>query len=207
MTDHTRPLTELYVVGPSSTGKTTLCNAVAESLKLRSWCYITEVARQIMKRRGFTREDVGKIEMQSAIMLAQLEKEAEVCERARNTRESLILSDRSGVDPIVYAILTAKDERQARQRKNLLVDHPTFQTALKRYRRAKFLLLRPVPEWIVDDGVRSLEQHARSFHVYRQVLAELGIPYQEMGEEIKDLSERTNWVKERVLTSSPHPNL
>lgn len=207
MTDHQQPLTELYVVGPSSTGKTTLCNAVAQSLELRSWCYITEVARQIMKRRGFTREDMGKIEMQSAIMLAQLEREAEVCERARNTGKTLILSDRSGIDPIVYAVLTAKDERQARQKKTLLVEHPTFQSALKRYRKAKFLLLRPVPEWLVDDGVRSLEQHARSFHIYLAVLAELGIPYHEIGDDMKDLSERTNWVKAWVMRSSAHPNL
>lgn len=202
MTDHQHPLTELYIVGPSSTGKTTLCNAIAQSLKLRSWCYITEVARQIMKRRGFTREDVGKIEMQAGIMLAQLEREAEVCERARSTGETLILSDRSGVDPIVYAVLTAKDERQAQQKKNLMVEQPTFQSALKRYRKAKFLLLRPVPEWLVDDGVRSLDQHARSFHVYRAVLAELGIPYHEIGEDMKDLSERTKWVKRWVATSS-----
>lgn len=207
MTDHQHPLTELYVVGPSSTGKTTLCNVLAQSLTLRSWCYITEVARQIMQRRGFTREDVDKMEMQSAIMLAQLEREAEVGERARNTGESLILSDRSGVDPIVYAILTAKDERQARQKKNILVEHPTFQSALKRYRKAKFLLLRPVPEWLVDDGVRSLEQHGRSFYVFRAVLAELGIPYHEIGEEMKDLSERVNWVKGWVTTNSTHPNL
>ncbi|KAG8220721.1 hypothetical protein J3R82DRAFT_3051 [Butyriboletus roseoflavus] len=207
MTDHQHPLTELYVVGPSSTGKTTLCNAVAESLKLRSWCYITEVARQIMKRRGFTREDVGKIEMQRAIMLAQLDREAETCERARSMGETMILSDRSGVDPIVYAVLTAKDEHQALQRKKILVEHPTFQNTLKRYRKAKFLLLAPVPEWLVDDGVRSLEHHARSFHVYRAVLAELGIPYHEIGEEVKDLSERANWVKGWVTTNSARSNL
>lgn len=207
MTDHQHPLTELYVVGPSSTGKTTLCNAVAESLKLCSWCYITEVARQVMKRRGFTRADVGKIEMQSAIMMAQLEREVEVYERARSTGETLILSDRSGVDPVIYAVLTAKDERQARQRRNILVKHPTFESALKRYQKAKFLLLRPVPEWFVDDGVRSLEQHARSLQVYRAVLADLGIPYHEIGEEMKDLSERTNWVKRWVTTSSARSNL
>ncbi|KAG9310362.1 hypothetical protein JVU11DRAFT_9495 [Chiua virens] len=204
MTDH--PFTELYVVGPSSTGKTTLCDALATSLQLCSWCYITEVARQIMKRRGFTREDVGKLEMQSTIMLAQLEREAEVCERAMDTSEALVLSDRSGVDPLVYAVLTAKDEREARQRKSILVEQPAFQNALKRYRKAKFLLLRPVPEWLVDDGVRSLDQHARSFHVYRTVLAELGIPYREIREEMKDLTERVTWVKGWV-TSSTHPNL
>ena len=205
--NHQHPLTELYVVGPSSTGKTTLCNAVAKSLKLQSWCYITEVARQVMKRQGFTREDVGKMEMQSAIMLAQLEREAEACERARNTGETLILSDRSGIDPIVYAVLTAKGERQAQQKKNLLIEHPTFQSALERYRKAKFLLLRPVPEWLVDDGIRSLEQHTPSFCVYRAVLAELGISYHEIGEDMKDLAERTNWVKEWVTMGLAHSNL
>lgn len=155
-----------------------------------------------MKTQGFTREDTGKMEMQSAIMLAQLEREAEVCEGARSTREALILSDRSAVDPIVYAILTAKDEHQACQKKSILVEHPTFQRALKRYRNAKFLLLKPVPEWLVDDGVRGLEQHARSFYVYRVVLAELGIPYEEIGEEMKDLAERVNWVKGWVTSTS-----
>ena len=207
MTDQQAPFTELYIIGPSSTGKTTLCNALAQSMIPHSWCYITEVARQVMKRRGFTRDDVGTIEMQSAIMLAQLEREAEVCERARSTGETLVLSDRSGVDSIVYAVLTAKNERQARQKKSILLEHPTFQSALKRYRKAKFLLLRPVPEWLVDDGVRILEQHARSFYVFHAVLAELGIPYHVMGEEVKDLSERVNWVKGRITTGSADPGI
>lgn len=207
MSNQQHQLTELYVVGPASTGKTTLCDAVALSLKLQSSCYITEVARQIMKRRGFTREDVGRIEMQNAIMLTQLEREAEVYERARDTGASLIISDRSSVDPIVYAILTAKDERQAQQKKNFLLEHPTFQSTLKRYRKAKFLLLRPVQEWIVDDGVRSLDQHERSFYVFRAVLAELGIPYHEIREDMKDLSERVDWVKRWVVTNSTRPKL
>ena len=208
MADHELPLTEVYIIGPSSTGKTTLCNALAQSLTLRSWCYITETARQIMKRRGFTREDVGKIEMQSAIMLAQQEREEEVRERAKGSGETMILSDRSGVDPVVYAVLTATDEHQARQKKNVLVEHPTFQSALKRYRKARFLLLKPVPEWLVDDGVRSLEQHARSFYVFRALLAELGIPYREIGEEMKDLSERVDCVKRWITTPSlARPNL
>lgn len=207
MTDQQAPLTELYVVGPSSTGKTTLCNALAQSMTPHSWCYITEAARHVMKKRGFTRDDVETIEMQSAIMLAQLEREVEVCERARSTGEALVLSDRSGVDPIVYAVLTAKDERQARQKKSILLEYPTFQSALKRYRKAKFLLLRPVPEWLVDDGVRILEEQARSFYVFRAMLAELGIPYHVMGEEVKDLSERVNWVKGRITTGSADPGI
>ncbi|KIJ15188.1 hypothetical protein PAXINDRAFT_115204 [Paxillus involutus ATCC 200175] len=206
MTDRSPP-TELYVIGPSSTGKTTLCNAVAESLKLPTWCYITEVARQVMRTQGYTRTDVGTIEMQKAIMLAQLERETQACERVGGGNERLILSDRSGIDPIVYAVLTAKDELQAHHKKSLLVGQPTFQSTLHRYRKARFLLLNPVPEWLVDDGVRSLEQHDRCMVVYREILAELGIQYNEMGAEMKELSERVKWVMKEAMKSPALPHL
>ncbi|KAF9237758.1 AAA domain-containing protein [Melanogaster broomeanus] len=206
MTDYQPPLAELYVIGPSSTGKTTLCNAVARSMKLPAWCYITEVARQVMRTQGYTRADVGTMEMQKAIMMAQLEKETQACLRAGRTNKSLILSDRSGIDPIVYAVLTAKDELEARHKKSVLVGEPTFQRALHRYRKARFLLLNAVPEWLVDDGVRSLEQHERCIVVFREVLTELGISFYEMGGEMKDLSERVEWVKE-ILTDPASPRL
>ncbi|KIJ63106.1 hypothetical protein HYDPIDRAFT_29795 [Hydnomerulius pinastri MD-312] len=202
MTDLQPSLTQLYVIGPSSTGKTTLCNAVAKSLSLPTWCYITEVARQVMKSQGYTRADVGTMQMQMDIMLAQLEKETQACARAGGANESLILSDRSGIDPIVYAILTAESERQARHKRDALVNQPAFQRALRRYRKAKFLLLNPVPEWLVDDGVRSLEQHERCIEVFRQVLDELGLAYHEMGTETKELTKRVKWVKQFTTSSA-----
>lgn len=191
---------QVYVIGPSSTGKTTLCNAVAKSLKLSSRCFITEVARQVMRTRGFTREDVGTIEMQRAIMQAQLEEEAKACERARrgNTGDGLILSDRSGIDPVVYAILTAKDEDEARQKEDALANLAAFQMALHRYNDAIFFLLSPVKEWLVDDGVRNLDDHERCIIVFRQVLDELGIKYQEIGAEMKGLEDRVRLVKECI---------
>ncbi|THH18766.1 hypothetical protein EW146_g2264 [Bondarzewia mesenterica] len=63
----------IYIVGPSSTGKTTLCNALAARLGLSSTVCITEVARTVMRQQGFTRDDVARPEMQKAIMDAQLE--------------------------------------------------------------------------------------------------------------------------------------
>lgn len=198
------PLTELYVVGPSSTGKTTLCNALARSLDLPMWCYISEVARHVMKATGYTREHVGTIEMQRAIMLAQIREETQASTRAQTAERGhpLLLCDRSGVDPIVYAVLTAKDKHEARRKKDLLLNEPTFQQTLPRYRNARFLLLNPVPEWRVDDGVRSLEQHERCIVVFREVLTELGIPFSELGEEMKDLGERVEWVKRAVVAST-----
>ncbi|KAI6025545.1 AAA domain-containing protein [Pisolithus marmoratus] len=183
---------QVYVVGPSSTGKTTLCNAVAKSVGLPTRCYITEVARRVMRAKGYTRTDVATIEMQRAIMLAQLEEEANALVRSRwGNSEGLILSDRSGIDPIVYAIMTAKDEDEARQKEDMLVSLPAFQMALRRYREAIFLLLNPVEEWLVDDGVRSLDHHERCIKVFRQVLDKFGIKYQEIGAETMRIEDRS----------------
>lgn len=195
---HPSPI-QVYVIGPSSTGKTTLCNAVAKSLKLPSRCFITEVARQMMRTQGFTRTDVDKIEMQRAIMQAQMEKEVKACERVRRgNSDGLILSDRSGIDPVVYAILTAKDEDEARQKEDTLVNLPAFRMALHRYKDAIFLLLNPIEEWLVDDGVRNLDNHERCINVFRQVLDELGIKYQEIGAEMKGLEDRVKVVKDCI---------
>lgn len=197
---------QVYVIGPSSTGKTTLCNALAKSVGLSTRCYITEVARQVMQSKGYTRADVGTMEMQQAIMLAQLEKEANAfaCARWGNS-EGLILSDRSGIDPIVYAIMTAKDEAEAHQKEDVLVNIPAFQMALRRYKEAIFLLLNPVEEWLVDDGVRSLDHHERCIKVFRQVLDKFGLKYQEMGAETKKIEDRVRLMEERiVLAHRPH---
>ncbi|KAL4068635.1 AAA domain-containing protein [Scleroderma yunnanense] len=198
---HSSPI-QVYVIGPSSTGKTTLCTAAAKSLKLPSRCYITEVARHVMRTQGFTRADVGTLEMQRAIMQAQLEREAKTCERARRGKsDGLILSDRSGIDPVVYAILTAKGEDEAHQKKDALINLPAFRMALRRYKEAIFLLLSPVEEWLVDDGVRNLDNHERCINTFRQVLDELGIKYQEIGAETKGLEDRVK-VLEKCIAAN-----
>lgn len=159
-----------------------------------------------MQSKGYTRADVGTMEMQQAIMLAQLEKEANAfaCARWGNS-EGLILSDRSGIDPIVYAIMTAKDEAEAHQKEDVLVNIPAFQMALRRYKEAIFLLLNPVEEWLVDDGVRSLDHHERCIKVFRQVLDKFGLKYQEMGAETKKIEDRVRLMEERiVLAHRPH---
>lgn len=93
-----RRITAIYIVGPSSAGKTTLCNALAASLNLPQKVCISEVARTVMRERGFTRNDVGKLEMQKAIMEAQL-KEDRLARRhaieAQGVCRGIVLSDRS----------------------------------------------------------------------------------------------------------------
>ncbi|TFY59054.1 hypothetical protein EVG20_g7929 [Dentipellis fragilis] len=56
-----RSVRAIYIVGPSSTGKTTLCTALATHLGLPSALHITEVARTVMRSTSFTRADVGTL--------------------------------------------------------------------------------------------------------------------------------------------------
>ncbi|KAJ6529217.1 AAA domain-containing protein [Mycena capillaripes] len=186
----------IYVVGPSSTGKTTLCKALAKRLGLSGTQFITEVARRVIKGLGLGRDHIGMLEMQRAIMLAHLEKERE------NANGSAQLCDRSAVDPIVYAIFTAANQEEAETRKQALVGLPEFQSALPQYRKSLFVLLTPVKEWVVDDGFRHVGDETKILAIFRDTLSELGIAYREIGPDMRFLPERMSFVTS--LAMAPH---
>lgn len=53
-----------------------------------------------------------------------------------------------------------------------------------------------VEEWVVDDGVRSLEEPGQYSKELLATLDELDIPCYEVREEMKDLRERVRYVKD-----------
>lgn len=126
----------IFILGPSSSGKTTLCNALAERLALGPDKFVKEVARTVMKTNGFTRDDCHKYEMQHAIMAAQLKAEAAVLSRAGTGGGITLLSDRSAVDPIVYAATSGREDSEVIQRK--LRDDAAFNAIVPFYRRSLF---------------------------------------------------------------------
>ena len=132
-------ITAIYVIGPSSTGKTTLCSALARRLALEPSSYITEVARKVMRNRGFTREDVGTLEMQKASYGGTTCRGVEEgrVNAAQRAGPQVLLSDRSAIDAIVYAVLTSRNETEAIQRWRILTSSAKFRVALPRYRQAK----------------------------------------------------------------------
>jgi hypothetical protein len=163
-----------------------------QRLALPTGAYVTEVARQVMKDKGYSRETIGSLQMQQDIMEAYFEREHSLQENNYPTR----LFDRSAIDPIVYAILTSKDSDEARSRQDLLTRSEKFQKVLRRYKsRASILvLLTPVPEWLVDDGVRSTENQDTCTRIFRELLEELGVPYFELGRECLHLPERVTAI-------------
>ena len=139
--------------------------------------------------------------MQRTILKAQLEQEQIARSVAGGSVVRVVLSDRSAIDPVAYAFLTAANEEDARERMRVLVDTPEFQTALHWYREGTFILFKPVPEWLVDDGVRTMDEQAQNIEVFRNILKELGIPYTELGEEMKDLQARVAFAKGLIGTN------
>jgi len=183
----------IFILGPSSSGKTTLCNALAKDMQLSNDLYVKEVARHVMKTQGFSRNDVGTYEMQAAIMHAQLQAEVDVLRHADAVAgDVVLLSDRSAIDPIVY-LSTAKNVAEGTESR--LLDDRAFQAVLPMYRRSVFVVLHPVKEWIVDDGVRSLEDPCMYLQALFQTLQELHIRYVELEASVKDLEERVAIVK------------
>jgi len=185
----------VFVLGPSSSGKTMLCDALFQALKLKPAGYIKEIARKVMNDTGFSRADTATYEMQAAIMFAQLKAEVDVLNHASVGDEQglLLLSDRSAVDPIIYAS-TANTPTAAENRERLLEDS-AFQAVLPLYRQSLVIVLKPVQEWMFDDGVRSLEDPRKYNKVLTQTLKMLRIRYVEIGEEMKVLEERVGFVK------------
>ena len=208
----------IFVLGPSSSGKTTLCDALSKELSIRPPQYIKEVARNVMKTHGFTRDDTDTYEMQYAVMTAQLEAE----ERAAAALQTmvvdgprLILSDRSAIDPIVYS--STAEAQGALDRRRRLMEDAALQRMLPSYRGSLFgtyrwyksgshfidqgclVVLEPVTEWLEDDGVRSLEDPERYNRVLFTTLRELGIPYVKLGAEMKNIRARVDLVLSHLL--------
>ena len=57
--ENTQVIETLFLVGPSSTGKSTLFHAIAKKLGLTRDQCITEVARTVMRNTDFSRKTVG----------------------------------------------------------------------------------------------------------------------------------------------------
>jgi hypothetical protein len=220
----------LFVVGASSTGKTTLCRALDKCLTDANTKvhHISEVARNVMKDQGYSRADVGTLEMQQAILQEQIKRESAFLSSFKSSdvakdgthagaAETVVLiCDRCAIDPVIYATMNLSPE---------IVENLTrtseFSTAVARYAgrtsgtglggvdRAQdvhvqsFVILTDgVEAWRIDDGVRSLYNPWEATEVFRKKLTELGISYNEIGENILDINERVDWVMK--LTGLEH---
>jgi nicotinamide riboside kinase len=195
-----------YIIGPQCTGKTTLVNALekvfrhdthgASSADPQQPLIIREVARTVLKEKGFIREDITTsptraLQLQQHILEAQHRAEATAC---ASKTSSWFLCDRSGLDPIVYTKCFVGYEAVEE-----LLASKTWLDLEARMKKSIVVLCEAGCHWLVDDGVRlmpnDLEEWTRVEAAFRDLLEKRGISYYIIPKDMADLGTRVRHVQ------------
>jgi nicotinamide riboside kinase len=190
------PLVDVYVIGPQSTGKTTLVTALRAKLG-KDTPVIEEVARTVMRERGYSREDVDsadinrKFSMQRDIFKEQMRQEISF------QRDKIrFLSDRCAIDPLVY--LMHYSGKEVVQRITMTDEWRRLRNRYRDPKRSLVILLLPVDEFLTDDNVRyvakTLEDWYSLAESFRRFMLEENILFIEIGKECVNLEERVQQI-------------
>ena len=196
----------IYIVGAQSTGKTTLVKA------LQNYFYgdqqqpsstltavpqvITEVARTVLVEYGYTAHDITSspsraLSLQKLILKAQVD-----AERAGLRLGTWIISDRSGVDPVVYAQKYVNEDA-ARD----LAFSPEALELSERMKSSLVFVCEAGVDWLIDDGVRlmpgSFEEWIETHELFCHWLEELGLKYEVITRNLLDTNKRVEFVLEK----------
>ncbi|CAH0025145.1 unnamed protein product [Clonostachys rhizophaga] len=198
-----RSIASIYIIGSQSTGKTTLVNGLME--EFQALCgtiavpepgLIAEVARNVIEEMSFATEDIRNspdlsLMLQKQILAAQVEAE----QTALGTSPWFV-SDRSALDPIVYAHTYAGTDAAKK-----ITESGTWQAIRQRMAESVVIVCEPVVEWLQDDGVRLLpkdnEEWIQIHRGFCTLLEEEGIGYSVLGSDIRKSSGRVDFVVSR----------
>lgn len=185
--EHTEHSRNIYIIGAQSTGKTTLVNALEKffesgnelpaRLKDIKPTIIREVARTVLKTHNFTRDDISTspmraLNLQELILEAQLKAEDSAIDET--TSDKWFISDRSGVDPMVYAKLyaapgAAEDMMISTQGKSVAT----------RMQDGIVFLCEAGCDFLTDDGIRLMPENLKQWLLvnttFDEILQTLGI--------------------------------
>ena len=166
----------MFLIGPSSTGKTTLLEQLRKQLGNTSAIHFhEETARQVLNQKALTGRDL----IQNKVLHMELQQELLQMEYASLEDKvrpgTFHISDRSVIDALVYtkAHGTPVDVETFR-------NMPTFQACVDLYRQNSYMILFPVHTVLHDDGMRILgtrQEEETFFHLFETTLQELHIPY------------------------------
>ncbi|PVH96981.1 hypothetical protein DM02DRAFT_534144 [Periconia macrospinosa] len=200
----------LYIIGAQSTGKTTLANAFEDFYRDKSVrseaatptapTVIREVARKVFKEKGYVREDITAsparaLEIQKNILAAQLKSENSAINHAPPS--GWYISDRSGLDPIVYAHLFVSEEAATE-----MLNTEGWRELRKYMKAGVVLLCEAGCRWLVDDGMRMMpegrEQWMKIDGAFRELLDREGISYSVVSKDMESIAERVEFVQEQL---------
>ncbi|RBQ77741.1 hypothetical protein FVER14953_05747 [Fusarium verticillioides] len=193
----------IYIIGPQSTGKTTLVNELQADLEhglvdlsIDKPQIVSEVARSVLAKHKYSAEDIRTskvrcLELQQLILQAQAEAEKEALKTS-----SWFISDRSGFDPLVYAKRYASPGAEQE-----LQQLEAWKQVKARMETSLIVVCEAGTPWLMDDGVRlmpgSETEWMQVFDDFCQMLDEVGLEYSVVPRTVLDISERAElvWAK------------
>lgn len=193
------PCGSIYVVGVPATGKTTLIADLTQHLQcyepVPAFVVIDEVARdlidqaKIQPRMIQSGHETGML-LQQQILEAQAERE-------RQIGNVMVLSDRSGIDPIVFATAYARFPLIA----TTLLQRPDWLFLRSRMQQSLVILCEPMPQWFVEDDVRvvpaSPAETNKLHQIFCQLLNDQHIPFHVLPSAMERREERLQFVLHR----------
>lgn len=186
----------IYIVGAQCTGKTTLITALndyfAKSFPSLKILVIPELARDVLRRHNVSGLDVqaGRstaMHLQRAILETQFEAEKQ------SQFHDMILSDRSGLDPIAYsAKYGGSHYAQA------LAETAEWASLRSSMQKSVVILCEPVVDWLNDDGERLMpETNKEWFELhdeFQRLLEDMSIGFSLLPSSITALDDRVRFV-------------
>ncbi|SPJ74935.1 uncharacterized protein FTOL_04666 [Fusarium torulosum] len=190
----------IYVIGPQSTGKTTLVNKLRNELQhwladatIEAPQIVSEVARTVLTKHKYTANDITSstdrcLELQKLILEAQASAEKEALLHSR-----WFISDRSGFDPLVYA-----REYVSPQAVVEMQQLPAWIEVKTRLENSLIVVCEAGTPWLMDDGVRLMPDSEDAWiklsRDFCMLLDETGFSYCVVPRTMLGLSERAEFV-------------
>ncbi|KAL6922966.1 hypothetical protein FSHL1_000238 [Fusarium sambucinum] len=187
----------IYIIGPQSTGKTTLVHKLQDDLQ--HWPepkkphVISEVARTVLTKHNYSAHDIQTsptrcLELQQLILEAQAVAERDALETSR-----WFISDRSGLDPLVYAKRYVSLEGMQE-----LQQLPVWAEIKERMEHSLIVVCEAGTPWLTDDGVRlmpdSNDEWMAVSHDFCTLLDQLDLKYSILPKTMLDLSRRASFI-------------
>ncbi|KAL8743404.1 MAG: hypothetical protein Q9190_004238 [Brigantiaea leucoxantha] len=171
----------IYIVGAQCTGKTTLVNALEQHF----------TAQQSFQDSSYGRPLVVK-----EVARKVLQQHAQVDD------SKWFISDRSGIDPIIYAKQYVGEDAA-----NELMNTSTWKMLEKAMRGSLMVVCEAGADWLTDDGVRLMPKDNQSWIELHDLFCEsldlVGLEYVVLSRHVIHLNERVDFVvrkwEERIL--------
>lgn len=189
----------VFVIGAQCTGKTTVVDAlekhIAQHKELDQPAIIREVARTVLAEGGFTREDIENsplraMQLQEGILSAQYKIETTI---TKSEGSKWYISDRSGLDPIVYAsVFVGPDSAQT------LLASEEWLTLESNMKAGLVVLCDAGDSWLTDDGVRLMPKSNEDWDyltsAFRHLLETRNINYTMLPRTMSRIEDRISTI-------------